>query len=97
MVEYRQTVQNMSEPMKQLEALVLQGPSKFQHDGNPMMTWMVSNVVCHRDAKDNIYPRKERNENKIDGPVAVIMGIGRAIGGKNDDVVIGSDYELTVV
>lgn len=78
MVEYRQTVQNMSEPMKSFEALVLQG--KLVHDGNPMMTWMVSNVVCHRDAKDNIYPRKEREENKIDGPVAVIMGLGRAMG-----------------
>lgn len=79
MVEMRPTVLNFSEPMKQLEALVLQGPSKFQHDGCPVMTWMISNVVCHRDAKDNIYPRKERNENKIDGPVAVIMGVGRAM------------------
>lgn len=79
MVEYRQTVQNMSEPMKTLEALVLQ--RKITHDGNPMMTWMMSNVVCHRDAKDNIYPRKERDENKIDGPVAVIMGIGRILSG----------------
>lgn len=77
MVEYRQTVQNMSEPMKTLEALVLTG--KLVHDGNPAMTWMISNVVCHRDAKDNIYPRKERNENKIDGPVAAIMAVGRAI------------------
>lgn len=79
MVEYRQTVMNMSEPMKTLEALVLQG--KLVHDGNPMMTWMVSNVVCHRDAKDNVYPRKERDENKIDGPVALIMGIGRILAG----------------
>jgi len=79
MVEYRQTVQNMSEPMKQLEALVLQ--RKLTHDGNPVMTWMISNVVCHRDAKDNIYPRKEREENKIDGPVAAIMALGRWIAG----------------
>jgi phage terminase large subunit-like protein len=79
MVEYRQTVANMSEPMKTLEALVLKG--QLTHDGNPMMTWMVSNVVCHVDAKDNIYPRKERMENKIDGPVAVIMGIGRLLAG----------------
>lgn len=77
MVEYRQTVQTMSEPMKAFEALVLQG--KLTHDGNPMMTWMVSNVVCHRDAKDNIYPRKEREENKIDGAVAGIMAIGRSM------------------
>ena len=77
MVELRQTVQNMSEPMKQLEALVLRG--KLRHDGNPAMTWMMSNVVCHRDVKDNIYPRKERAENKIDGPVAAIMSLGRAM------------------
>lgn len=85
MVEYRQTVLTMSEPMKTFEALVLKG--KFTHDGNPMMTWMVSNVVCHRDVKDNIYPRKEREENKIDGPVAVIMGIGRIIATKEDDTI----------
>lgn len=77
MVEVRQTVQHMSEPMKVLESLVLQG--KLEHDGNPMMAWMISNVVCHRDVKDNIYPRKERPENKIDGAVAAIMALGRAV------------------
>jgi len=85
MVEVRQTVQNLSEPMKQLEALVLQG--KLEHDGNPAMTWMISNVVAHLDAKDNIYPRKERAENKIDGPVAVIMGLGRVINAAQSDAV----------
>jgi phage terminase large subunit-like protein len=77
MVELRQTVPNMSEPMKQVEALVLQG--KLVHDGNPALTWMVSNVVCHRDVKDNVYPRKERYENKIDGAVALIMAIARTL------------------
>lgn len=81
MVELRQTTQGMSEPMKQLEALVLQG--KLEHNDNPAMTWMISNVVCHRDAKDNIYPRKERNENKIDGPVAAIMALGRLVAGQD--------------
>jgi phage terminase large subunit-like protein len=76
-MEYRQTVQNMSEPMKEWEALVLSG--RFHHDGDPVLAWMVSNVVCHRDAKENIYPRKERPENKIDGAVAVIMALGRAL------------------
>lgn len=93
MVEYRQTVQNMSEPMKQLEALVLQ--DKLTHDGNPMMTWMISNVVCHRDAKDNVYPRKERHENKIDGPVAAIMALGRVIAGQSETDV--HDGEITFV
>jgi len=75
MVNYRMTVQNMSEPMKEWEALVLQG--KYHHSNCPAMTWMVSNVVAHLDAKENIYPRKEFPENKIDGPVAQIMAMGR--------------------
>lgn len=77
MVEMRPTVLNFSEPMKQFEALVLSG--KLRHCGDPVLTWMVSNVVCHRDAKDNIYPRKERPEMKIDGVVAAIMALGRAM------------------
>lgn len=77
MVEMRPTVLNFSEPMKELEKLVLEG--NFEHDGDPVLTWMVSNVVCHRDQKDNIYPRKEREENKIDGVVALIMALGRAM------------------
>lgn len=38
---------------------------------------MIGNVVGHYDAKENVYPRKERPENKIDGAVALIMAIGR--------------------
>ncbi|GAC1405513.1 MAG: terminase large subunit [Burkholderiaceae bacterium] len=76
MIEVRPTVLNFSEPMKTLEALVLQ--RKLIHDGDPVLTWMVSNVVAHLDAKDNIYPRKERPENKIDGIVALIMALARA-------------------
>lgn len=73
MVEYRNTVQNISDPMKTLEALVLDG--RIRHNGNVCMDWMMGNVVAKLDAKDNIYPRKERYENKIDGPVALIMAI----------------------
>jgi phage terminase large subunit-like protein len=75
MIEVRPTVLNFSEPMKTLEALVLQ--EKLIHDGDPVLGWMASNVVAHLDAKDNIYPRKERPENKIDGIVALIMGLSR--------------------
>lgn len=82
MVELRPTVLNFSEPMKELEKLVLSG--RFHHDGDPVLTWMVSNVVCHTDAKDNIYPRKERPENKIDGVVALIMALNRALAKKQD-------------
>ena len=38
---------------------------------------MLVNVVGHYDAKENVYPRKERPENKIDGAIALIMAHGR--------------------
>jgi phage terminase large subunit-like protein len=86
-VEYRATVQNFSAPMKELAALVLQ--KRLHHDGCPALAWMVSNVVCHLDAKDNIYPRKERPENKIDGVVAAIMALGRWMAGGEEDGMDG--------
>jgi phage terminase large subunit-like protein len=84
MVEMRPTVLNFSEPMKELEALVLSG--RFHHDGDPVLAWAVSNVVCHLDKKDNIYPTKERPENKIDPVVALIMALARAILGSGTSV-----------
>ena len=75
MVEIRPTVQNFSDPMKMLEAMVLSG--KIRHTGCPVMTWMISNVVAHMDKKDNIYPNKEKPENKIDGVVALLMAMNR--------------------
>lgn len=74
LLEYRHTVLNMSEPMKELEAGILQGT--VQHEGNPVLTWMMSNVVAKEDVKGNIYPRKADKERKIDGAVACIMAIG---------------------
>lgn len=75
--EFRQTVQMMSEPMKQWDALMRAG--RVAHDGNPITEWCLSNVVAHLDAKENVYPRKEKPELKIDGAVAGIMGTSRAL------------------
>lgn len=77
MVELRPSVMNYSEPMKEVEVAVLS--QRIRHDGNPAASWMISNVVCHRDNKDNIYPRKEREQNKIDMPVATIAAMARAL------------------
>lgn len=76
-VEMRQTVQNLSTPMKEVLSAVRGG--RLHHDGHPVTTWMMSNVVARVDAKDNIYPRKEKGHLKIDGPVCVIMGMARAM------------------
>ena len=73
MVEVRPTVANFSEAMKEMQSLCYQ--NRLHTDGNPVMEWMASNLVAHTDAKDNVYPRKETHDNKIDGIVALIMTI----------------------
>jgi phage terminase large subunit-like protein len=82
-VELGQTVKNLSLPMKEFEAAVKAG--RVHHDGNPVLTWMAANVVAKLDAKDNIYPRKEKAHQKIDGILASLMGVARAISGAEQD------------
>ena len=77
MVLCKQTVANLSDPMKQFQALVLD--HRLHFNGDPVLTWMVSNVVCHVDVKENIYPRTGAPENKIDGVVSGIMALSRAL------------------
>jgi phage terminase large subunit-like protein len=91
MVEVRPTVLNFSEPMKELEALILK--RRFFYN-DPMFTWMMGNVVAKIDKKDNIYPDKERVENKIDDVVATIMAMNRWMASREDSMP--DDYELTV-
>jgi phage terminase large subunit-like protein len=85
-VELRPTVLNYSEPLKHSEALVRD--RKLKHNGDPVMTWAMSNVVAKTDAKDNVYPRKERAEKKIDPVVALCAAMHRVMA---DDG--GSTYE----
>jgi phage terminase large subunit-like protein len=75
-VELQQTWKYQSEPMKDLEALVMDG--RLHHDGNPVMTWNISNTTVHRYPNEVIVPRKASAEEKIDGTVAAIMALGRA-------------------
>ena len=77
MIEITQSKSSFSEPMKELEALVLSG--NLTHGANPVMDWMMSNVTAVQDAYENIRPGKDSNRMKIDGPVALIMAIGRAM------------------
>lgn len=83
MLEYRPLVLTMSEPMKELDALMRAGT--IAHAGCPVMEWQVNNVVAQADAKDNVYPRKPRIEAKIDNPVALIAALGVALRGEESE------------
>ncbi len=76
-VEMRQEPKVLSPAMKELDTLIADG--RIHHDGNPILSWMIGNVMAREDANENVFPRKEagREENKIDGAVAVIMMLAR--------------------
>lgn len=76
-LEYRPVVLNFSEPMKELDALTRSGA--IAHGGCPVMEWQIANVVAQLDAKDNVYPRKPRDEAKIDNPWALMAALGVAM------------------
>ena len=79
-VPFGQGFGSMSAPSKYFEALVLAG--KVNHMGNPVLRWMIKNVAVKTDPADNVKPVKpDRRVStaRIDGVVAVLMGLGRAI------------------
>jgi phage terminase large subunit-like protein len=75
-VEFRSNTLNFSPATRELEAAIRGG--RIQHDMNGPLGWCIGNVVGHTDARDNVYPRKARPENKIDAAIALIMAIARA-------------------
>lgn len=78
LVEITQRAMFFTPPLIQVENLVLE--KKLRHDGNPVMTWMVSNLVVKVSKFNELRsPTKERPENKIDGPMGMLMALGRAL------------------
>lgn len=77
MVPFGQGFKDMSPPSKELYKLLMEG--NIIHGGNPVLKWMAQNVVMRQDPAGNIKPDKEKSVEKIDGIVALIMGLDRCI------------------
>jgi len=75
-IEYRNTILTMSEPMKELGALAKSG--RIEHDGDPILAWAISNVTGEEDKKQNVYPNRESSAQKIDPVVSLLFALGRA-------------------
>jgi phage terminase large subunit-like protein len=76
-VEFGQGYRSMSEPTKELEKLVTSG--RLAHAGNPVLRWMAGNAAVESDPAGNLKPSKKKSTERIDGVVALVMGLGRAI------------------
>lgn len=74
-VQYGQGFKDMTAPTKDLEALCVS--KRLRHGGNKPLRWMASNVMVETDAAGNLKPSKKKSTERIDGIVALIMGLGR--------------------
>jgi len=74
LVEFGQGYKSMSPAIKVFEKKLLD--SNIRHDGNPCLTWNVSNVVADEDAADNKKYIKPSSGARIDGVIAAVMACG---------------------
>jgi phage terminase large subunit-like protein len=81
-VPFGQGFKDMSPPTKELMKLVL--GRELAHGGHPVLRWMMDNIFIRTDPAGNIKPDKEKSTEKIDGAVATIMALDRAIRCGND-------------
>jgi len=77
MIKFGQGFQSMSPPSKELMRLVLE--RRIAHGGNPILRWNMDNIVVKEDEAGNIKPDKKKATERIDGAVAAIMALDRAI------------------
>lgn len=81
-VPFGQGFKDMSPPTKELLKLTLE--KRIAHGGHPVLRWMVDNITIKKDPAGNIKADKEKSTEKIDGAVATIMALDRAIRYGND-------------
>jgi phage terminase large subunit-like protein len=94
MVTMGQGFASMSAPTKDFQRLVLTGSPEhpvIRHGGNPLLRWMVDNLAVVMDPAGNVKPDKANAGDKIDGVVALIMALARALAAR--DATASSAYD----
>lgn len=77
MIQFGQGFASMSAPSKELEKLIL--GQDIAHGNNPVLSWMAANAVIRMDPAENIKPDKVKSRERIDGVIALIMALARAV------------------
>ncbi|HSW63670.1 MAG TPA: terminase TerL endonuclease subunit [Dissulfurispiraceae bacterium] len=94
-VPFGQGYKDMSPPTKELMRLTM--GEKLAHGGHPVLRWMMDNIYIRTDPAGNIKPDKERSTEKIDGVVATIMALDRAIRHSGEDESVYNDRGVLVI
>ncbi|WP_256251158.1 terminase TerL endonuclease subunit [Mycobacterium malmoense] len=98
MITMGQGFASMSAPTKDLQRLVKIGSRvdedglpvrpMIRHGGNPLLRWEIDNFAVAMDPAGNVKPDKANAGDKIDGVVALIMGLARAIANQPEQVEV---------
>jgi phage terminase large subunit-like protein len=92
-VPFGQGFESMKEPTAQLQRIVL--GRLMAHGGNPILRWNAANTVVRMDAAGCMKPDKSKSTERIDGIVALIMGLARALVQENTKSIYESRGVLT--
>jgi phage terminase large subunit-like protein len=94
-VPFGQGFKDMSPPTKELMKLVLE--QKIAHGGNIPLRWMMDNVYVRTDPAGNIKMDKEKSTERIDGAVALVMALDRAIRNKTSTDSVYNDRGIIII
>lgn len=95
-VPFGQGFKDMSPPTKELMKLTLE--QKIAHGGHPVLRWNMDNIFIRTDPAGNIKADKEKSTEKIDGAIATIMALDRAIRcGNNNAASVYDDRGLLIL
>jgi phage terminase large subunit-like protein len=98
MVAIRQGFQSMSPAAKTFEQLILE--RRLRHGNNPVLNWMMDCTMLRQDPAGNIKPVKPdrlKSSKRIDGIIASIMGIQRAVLCEGQKQSVYETQELKVI
>ena len=85
MVPFGQGFKDMSPPTKELMRIVLE--HKLCHGGHPVLRWNMDNAFVRTDPAGNLKLDKEKSTEKVDGAVALVMALDRAMKNQGGDSV----------
>ncbi|MBE5789970.1 MAG: hypothetical protein E7325_10025 [Clostridiales bacterium] len=71
----------MSNPTKDLMRLVLE--KSLRHNRHPVLRWNMDNVFIRTDPAGNLKIGKQKSTEKVDGAVALVMALDRAMKNQN--------------
>lgn len=85
MVPFGQGFKDMSPPTKELMRIVLE--HRLCHGGHPVLRWNMDNAFVRTDPAGNLKLDKEKSTEKVDGAVALVMALDRAMKNQGGDSV----------